>query len=74
MGNICRGHWAYLARVLKIARFDAKALGLNRAAQVAIHGAATVAALANFYDTVVMLFDGSKLGGATLTARKPAAS
>ena len=38
------------------------------------HGAATVAALADFYDTVVMLFDGSKLGGATLTARKPAAS
>jgi len=45
----------------------------NRAAHTAIHGAATVAALTDFYDTVVMLFDGGKLGGATLTARKPSA-
>lgn len=45
----------------------------NRAAHTAIHGAATVAALTDFYDTVVMLFDGGKLGGVTLTASKPVA-
>jgi len=45
----------------------------NRAAHTAIHGEVTVAALTDFYDTVVMLFDGGKLGGATLTARKPSA-
>ena len=45
----------------------------NRAAHTAIHGAATVAALTDFYDTVVMLFDGGNLGGVTLTATKPVA-
>ena len=45
----------------------------NRAANTAIHGEATVAALTDFYDTVVMLFGGGKLGGATLTATRPIA-
>ena len=45
----------------------------NRAANTAIHGEATVAALTDFYDTVVMLFAGGKLGGATLTATRPIA-
>ena len=51
-----------------------EALRLNRAAQAVIIGAATVAASADFYDTVMILFDGSKLVGATLTARQLAAS
>ncbi len=59
-------------RGFTVARRDA--YRADRAAQVAIHGAATVAALTDFYDTVVMLFETGKLGGATLTARKFTAS
>ncbi len=59
-------------RGFTLARRDA--YHANRAAHTAIHGAATVAALTDFYDTIVMLFEGGKLGGATLTARKFTAS
>ncbi len=59
-------------RGFTLARRDA--YHANRAAHTAIHGAATVAALTDFYDTIVMLFEGGKLGGATLTARKSTAS
>ena len=58
-------------RGFTVARRDA--YHANRVAHTAIHGEATVAALTDFYDTVVMLFGGGKLGGVTLTARKPAA-
>ena len=59
-------------RDFTLARRDA--YHTNRAAHTAIHGEVTVAALTDFYDTVVMLFDGGKLGGVTLTARKPTAN
>ena len=43
----------------------------NRSRHLSVHGPDIVAALDEFYDEVVKLFEGGKLGGVRLTARKP---